>query len=449
MKVDILDNTLISEEDDIFLLYNTFKKFREVPTYIESEILEYVLNDFKIKYDLSFSLDEKLNLLPSDFIKNTIRLLNSKYNEIKTIDYRDFYLPYLMYYLPCNIFKIWKPLIDLHVKSLLKPSMKVLDIGTGPGSIVVGVMEFYKEMATKYNDIEFSLSFTLIEKEKEFIKIARNIIDSIKRHLPSNLNVEIDYIFNEIVTEYYKNDDLDKFDIITLSNVLAINESDNNMKGVAIINNLKQHLNEDGSIIIIEPGDFQNISSLKSIRNKLINDGSYNLFSPCNRIWEEKDNYNCNCISMTKTYWKVPYIYKYLRYKGLSKTLRPAVPFSYVVLRIDGIKKYEVIKNHKYYAKLEELKNYYGETVNLMAMIRTVVDTNYGKIIALCDGTTTFGEDYKEYCLMVSEEEIGKYFDDIPVIASERIKLKKVRVVLEENMIRLKLTEQSKIEIEY
>lgn len=449
MRVDELDNTLISDEEDIFLLYSSFKELREVPYYIELEIISYILDELKIPYNVDFSLDQKLSLLPSCFINNTVELLNSKYSGDKRIDYSDFYLPYLIYYLPCNIFKVWKPLIDLHVRSLLKPSMNILDIGAGPGSIAMGVIEFYKEMAVRYNDIEFSLSFTLIEKENEFIRIAKNIINSIKRYLPSNLNVEIDFIYNDTITEYYQNDDLGNFDIITLSNVLAINELDNSIKGVAIIKNLKRHLKEDGSIIVIEPGDFSNISALKRIRNNLVNDGTYNLFSPCNRVWEEKDKYLCNCISMTRSYWKVPNIHNYLSNKGLSKAIRPAVPFSYVVLRIDGSKKYEIIKNQKYYAKLEELKKYCGETVNLIAMIRTVIDTNYGKTIALCDGTTSFGKDYKDYSLIISREEMDKYSKDIPIIASERIRLKKVKVVSVDNKIQLLLTEQSKVQIEY
>ncbi|MDR7870711.1 MAG: class I SAM-dependent methyltransferase [Tissierellaceae bacterium] len=449
MRVDELDNTLVSEDEDILLLYSSFKELREVPYYIESEILNIVLDEFKIPHNKDFTLDDKLKKLPIEFINNTIKVLNSKFNENKKVDYINFYLPYLMYYLPCNIFKVWKPLIDLHVKNLLRPSLKVLDIGTGPGSITLGIIEFYKEMATRYSCLQFSLSFTLIDKEAEFIKIAKNIVNSIKKYLPSNLSIDILSALNDLVTETYKNDELGKFDIIAMSNVLAINELDNNRKGAAILENLSKYIEENGSMIVIEPGDFPNIESLKRTRNKLISKATYNLFSPCNRIWEEKNDYSCNCISMTRTYWKVPTIYKYLSNYGLSKKLRPDVPFSYVVLRIDGMKKYEVIKNQQFYNKLEELKDYCGETVNLMAMIRTVVDTKSGKIIALCDGTTSFGEGYSDYCLIISDEEICKYFADVPIIASERINLKKVKVASEENKIKLYLTDHSKVHIEY
>lgn len=38
----------------------------------------------------------------------------------RKVDYRDCYLPYVIYYLPVNVFKVWKPLLDLHIKSTLK-----------------------------------------------------------------------------------------------------------------------------------------------------------------------------------------------------------------------------------------------------------------------------------------------------------------------------------------
>lgn len=450
MRVDEFDNTLVSEEEDISMFFNSFKDLREVPFYIESEILNIVLNSLGISNYNKYSVEEKLMKLPKSFIEYIINLLGSKFSKNESVDYSNFYIPYLMYYLPCNIYKIWKPLMDLHIKSLLKPSINVLDIGTGPGSIPVGIIEFYKEIAIKYKDMDFFLSFTLIEKEKEFINIATNIVNSIKKHLPSNLIVELSRTYNDVVTEIYNNDKLGKYDIISMSNVLSINELDNNVKGTGIVKNMKNHLKYDGSIIIIEPGNKTNCQSLKTIRNNLVNEDIYNLFSPCNRIWEEDNNYSCKCFNMTRCYWKVPKIFNYLKVNGLNdKTLRSGVPFNYIVLRMDGIKKYDIIKNQQYYTKLVDLIDKVGQTVNIIAMIRAVVDNYNQKTIALCDGSNSFGASYFDYCLVVGKDEVNKYFGNIPIIASERISLKRVRVIYKGENIRLQLTEQSKVKIEY
>ncbi len=96
--------------------------------------------------------------------------------------------------------------------------MRILDVGTGPGSVPIGIIEFYKSLAKSYDDIELSLSFVLVEKEEEFLNIATRMIRSTTKDLPENLLINIETTYNDIVTKDYRNSQLGKFDLITMSN---------------------------------------------------------------------------------------------------------------------------------------------------------------------------------------------------------------------------------------
>ena len=99
---------------------------------------------------------------------------------------------YLSYYLPSNLLKIHLPLkeLSLHQKKILsKNCLRVLDIGSGPGSATLGVLEFFSR-ESRHPDEELLATLTTVgsqvglfvdrkraEEELEF----KNIILSTQR----------------------------------------------------------------------------------------------------------------------------------------------------------------------------------------------------------------------------------------------------------------------------
>lgn len=450
MKIDVIDNTLICENNDLQQTLSYFKEFRQMPEFFEMAILELLLDELEIEKKVPASLDTYLKQLPEDFVEQSIIDINNKFNANQEVKYNNFHLAYLLYYLPANVFKIWKPLLDLHIRSVLKPNLKVLDVGTGPGSVPVGIIEFYRSFAHNVKEIDFNLHFTLIEAEQKFLDIAEKMILSLRANLPPNLNVTIDAVYCDMVTSNYTNELLDKYDIVTMSNFLTPNEGNNKLEAPGIIRQFKKHIENAGSLIIIEPGEKSSCIALKTLRNKIVSAEGFNLYSPCVGIWEERTTYDCTCFGMVRSFWNIPAIYKYLKNKGLNKAKRIDVPFNYLVLRTDGLIKYQVKTNHIYYTKLADLSSFIDKIVNVTAIIRSVIDHNESRkvTILLCDGSCSFATG-NDISIIMTYQQLLENNIYLPLIAAERITLKKVVVRQHSRRVTLELSKSSGVIVDY
>ena len=150
-----------------------------------------------------------------DYLISTV---SKMYGNNFKVNYNNLHLPYLIYYLPVNIFKVWKPLLDLQTRDLLKAKVEILDVGTGPGSVPIGIIEYYKSLAVCFKEIEFALEFTLIEKEIEFMDIANKMINEYTNNLPENLHVKIVNQYHALVSGKNNYDFLGTYDMVIMSN---------------------------------------------------------------------------------------------------------------------------------------------------------------------------------------------------------------------------------------
>ena len=449
MKIDDFDNTLICDKDDLETVLSYFKDYRMLPEYIEKAILSVVLTQINNKPVICDDIDQCLEQLPDIFVKKTILDINTMFSYQKKAEYNDRYLGYLFYYLPANVFKIWKPLLDLQIKNALKPQMRILDIGTGPGSIPIGIIEYYKALAESFPQLSFSLDFLLIDGEQGFLNIAKEMVALVQKQVPPNLVINLEKCVWEKVNANTTFNSFGTFDLITISNFLNVNEGENYRNSLSILTNLKERLEKDGSLVIVEPGERTSCIALKRMRNQVVNRQIYNVFSPCVGLWNEKTTFDCQCFNMVRSYWQIPRIYGYLLSKGLSKGRRPDVPFNYVVFRKDNIKKYGVIKNPQHLVKLIDLKNHGGKYVNITALIRTVIEKEGSVKIALCDGSCSFSDDKNDIWISISKEELYKLGINIPLIAAEKLSLRKVSVKVDGEKIDLTIDKNTKIIVDY
>jgi len=237
---------------------------------------------------------------------------------------------YISYYLPINSQKISVPLNDLSRQPgnlLSRAKLRILDIGSGPGTALLGVIDFFAEQ-DNHPELECTAVDPLVEnlKEAETFFIAHrnkmNVCASFKAIRASIEDVE------NLLDEC--------FDIIILSNVLneLFSQDERRIdKRIGVLKNILSHILSDaGSCIIIEPALRETSREMLKVRDGLLMHG-FRIFSPC--------LFGGSCPALTNPRdwcheeipWRTPdYIKEIDTLIGLRKD---SLKFSYLVLRKD------------------------------------------------------------------------------------------------------------------
>lgn len=237
---------------------------------------------------------------------------------------------YLRYFLPVNRAKIAIPLGELavHPAGLLAADrLRVLDLGSGPGTSVLGCIDFFRG-----GDRRPALEFTAVDA------VAANL-------------AEAETLFREAAAGYGAKTSLATavrslgagqlrtegvFDLIILSNVL--NElfhggPDRNRQRADLLADLLKHaLSPAGSCVIIEPALRETSRDLLAVRDLLIAAG-FAIYSPC--LMQE----GCPALAGPRDWchedrpWNAPHTVREI--DSLVGLHKDSLKFSYVVLRKD------------------------------------------------------------------------------------------------------------------
>lgn len=238
---------------------------------------------------------------------------------------------YLLYFVPSNLAKIHLPLreLSLHPKGILsKEQLRILDVGSGPGTATLGALDFFSQQGKRP-----LLQFTAVDQVGENLKDAENLFRSWRDR--TGINASLRTIRSEIEKAM---DRLagDRYDIIVLSNVmneLLHGAEDRIAKRTLFLKNiLNRLLAPDGSCIIIDPALRETSRELLMIRDGLREEG-FHIYSPC------LGNGKCPALANPKDWchedvpWDPPEIVKEVDARiGLRKD---SFKFSYLVLRKD------------------------------------------------------------------------------------------------------------------
>lgn len=238
---------------------------------------------------------------------------------------------YLTYFLPPNLAKMQVPLRELclHPHNLLtKERLQVLDLGTGPGTAVLGIREFFRERGSGQQ-----LEFTAVDQVGENLKEAEALFREAGGGTDSRAVLTTVRSGIEAIAERSGG----PFDIIVLSNVLNemfLRETDRIGKRMELVRNIMTRLlAADGSCIIIEPALQETSRDLLMVRDAIVDGGSH-VYSPClvqghcpalvnPRDWCHEDRH-----------WEPPDVVRDLdAATGLRKD---SLKFSYLILRKDS-----------------------------------------------------------------------------------------------------------------
>jgi ribosomal protein RSM22 (predicted rRNA methylase) len=238
---------------------------------------------------------------------------------------------YVRYYLPANMKKVHLALTDLslHAERLLeKDRLRILDLGAGPGTALLGLLAFFARRPQRP-----SLACVVVDRVAENLRAAEELFSSYRTN--KSLDAALTIVRMDI-------DNLERlseepFDLILLSNVL--NElypfdEDRIVRRVAVVKRIiDRFLLPGGSCLIIEPALRETSRELHQVRDGLAANG-LRIYSPC---FMEK---NCPALANPKDWchedvpWDPPALIKEIdKLTGLRKD---SLKFSYVVLRKDG-----------------------------------------------------------------------------------------------------------------
>lgn len=185
---------------------------------------------------------------------------------------------YREYFLPVNLPKVQVPLAELarHPAGVLrKDRLRVLDIGTGPGTSVLGVMAFFAQRATRP-----SLAFTAIDGVQENLREAEALFGGHADRYGGNASLQTIQCVVEDAASRLQG----RFDLIVISNVLNelfARASDGIDRRVRLVAGILRDLLEDaGSCIMIEPALRETARDLLQVRDGLVGPACI-VYAPC------------------------------------------------------------------------------------------------------------------------------------------------------------------------
>ncbi|MCC7203379.1 MAG: hypothetical protein IT393_12060 [Nitrospirae bacterium] len=285
---------------------------------------------------------------------------------------------YIAYYLPANMYKVHLPLRELsrHPAGVLrKDRLRILDLGSGPGTAILGIMDFFSGSSDKP-----FLEFTAVDPVEENLMEALRLFRSFKEDASADASL----ITAKSVIERTKSLPQGPFDIIIMSNVLSeaghpaaglekipltppfskgeIRPSPLEKGGRGDLNpdyrlNLVKsvisgRLATDGSLIIIEPALRETSRELLEVRDGLLK-GGLHIYSPCLM------NNPCPALTNPKDWchedipWDPPAAIREIdKLTGLRKD---SLKFSYLVIRRDALSIRDIVRDNTFRVVSEPL----------------------------------------------------------------------------------------------
>lgn len=306
-----------------------------------------------------------------------------KSGKSRNISYEKGYsiLAYLAYQFPVYFVQFEHILYSMAVDGMLKTRMKILDIGTGPGTVPLAITDFYRRL----DNAEAAIHS--VELYDENIEAYDGIVPEYAKNV-TRLSVEKPIKANLI--DLRPDDIPDKIDLMVFSNVLNEIRELTIEEKAELVKKLSEKLTDDGNIVLIEPADRVNSTEFRKLTLALKRQG-LGIYSPCSFIWcqgckpdecwsfEQKEDIKATLLMAKLAECEEPFRY-----------LNTDIKYSYAIMRKDNLAKvsYKVPPKAKF-ARLSDMKKHVGKRINVVCSLMSgdLGDKKYS-VHKICDGTS-------------------------------------------------------------
>lgn len=316
----------------------------------------------------------KVNLLehsegPSQSIVGAVSGLSEMFTRSGQVGNRVYFedpqlrVGYLVYYLPVNLAKVQVLLDELQPIYPLVPDQdfRVLDLGGGPGTGAIGVLDWCLSRAARPPS---TLRVIAVDRSSHALRVATDVWQAYSEQqrgqsiLPLT-TVECN-LERSLPSTIRDGGGVNGYQLIIVQNLLSelfVGSMDSVGQRTALIGELLNYLDSEGSLMLIEPATRSASRDLHQVRDNLLAGRHCSVYAPC--------LHDAPCSALVKPddwcheerRWEKPaWIAQVDRQVGLIKD---ALKFSYVILRKDG--KTLVPRNPDYHRVVSELRVMKGE----------------------------------------------------------------------------------------
>lgn len=171
---------------------------------------------------------------------------------------------YILYFTVTNYLKALFCLGEIDANNRFGTDVNVLDIGTGPGTALLACLDHFKK----------GFSLTGIDQNKHILRDASQLT---KTYANASIRTISDQISSKNARRILGSK---RYDIVFFSNILG--EIKSAEEQLALVETIyKDHLTQNGAIIIIEPALQKTTRALMCLRDRLCTDLDCNILSPC------------------------------------------------------------------------------------------------------------------------------------------------------------------------
>ncbi len=356
---------------------DSFLAARRIPPSLERAVEQYITKKVQKPWDDPVILERLRRAIvaqKAEYWKAAAKKRSLAYTKGYTV------LSYLAYHFPVYFMQTEYLMRTLASAGLLRQSMAIVDIGTGPGVVPLAIAGFYSHLDTA------TATLHTIERSEEHIEALLFLAASFCGDIP---RVVIRPPVKADIRDLPDAALPDRIDLLVFSNVLNELDDFTTDQRADLVMKLAERLSPDGSILIVEPAEKENTIRLRSLSRALAGRG-LTVHSPCAFLWGTRcDPSRCWSfktqadIRPTRLMERLAACDEPFRYINID------IKYAYVILRRDTTVQHPYhIPPRSKYSRLSKLHLHLNRRINIIAakMSQELGDKKT-HVFKLCDGT--------------------------------------------------------------